>query len=353
MKALRMIDATIITGALLGLGGVFLVYFGNPTNSGLCVSCFLENVAGSLQLHDDIRMSYIRPELLGFVLGSFFIALQSRRFRVTGGSSPIVRFLLGFFILVGCAVFIGCPIKMILRLAAGDLTAIAATAGLIFGVWLGSRYIRAGFSLDRVKELPQLNGYIIPFFAFLLLLFLLLKPSFIMIGDKGPAAMRAPIYISLLLGLAIGVFAQKSGLCITGGIRNFCLFRERTLLNGVITVFVSALILSLIMGQFNLGINAQPSSHLSHGWTFLAMVLVGLASTLIDGCPFRQLIKAGQGDVDAGITILGMTAGAALVISWALRSTSAGPTFEGKITVLAGLIFSLIIVMAYRNRKPA
>jgi YedE family putative selenium metabolism protein len=353
MKALRMIDATIITGALLGLGGVFLVYFGNPTNSGLCVSCFLENVAGSLQLHDDIRMSYIRPELLGFVLGSFFIALQSRRFRVTGGSSPIVRFLLGFFILVGCAVFIGCPIKMILRLAAGDLTAIAATAGLIFGVWLGAKYIRAGFSLDRVKELPQLNGYIIPFFTFLLLLFLLLKPSFIMIGDKGPAAMRAPIYISLLLGLAIGVFAQKSGLCITGGIRNFCLFRERTLLNGVITVFVSALILSLIMGQFNLGLNAQPSSHLNHGWTFLAMVLVGLASTLIDGCPFRQLIKAGQGDVDAGITILGMTAGAALVISWALRSTSAGPTFEGKITVLAGLIFSLIIVMAYRNRKPA
>ncbi len=353
MKALRMIDATIITGLLLGLGSVFLVYMGNPANSGICISCFLENLAGSMQLHDNIRMSYIRPELIGFVLGSFFIALQSRRFKVTGGSSPIVRFLLGFFILVGCAVFIGCPIKMILRLAAGDLTAIAATVGLIFGVWLGAKYIRAGFSLDRVKELPQLNGYIIPFFAGLSLLFLLLNPSFIIIGEKGPAAMRAPIYISLLLGLAIGVFAQKSGLCITGGIRNFCLVGERTLLNGVITVFVSALILSLIMGQFNLGLNAQPSSHLSHGWTFLAMVLVGLASTMIDGCPFRQLIKAGQGDVDAGITILGMTVGGALVISWALRSTSAGPTFEGKITVLAGLIFSLIIVMMYRKRKPA
>jgi len=159
--------------------------------------------------------------------------------------------------------------------------------------------------------------------------------------------------MSLLVGLAIGVFAQKSGLCITGGIRNFCMFRERTLLNGVITVFVTALILSLIMGQFNLGMNAQPSSHLSHGWTFLAMVLVGLASTLIDGCPFRQLIKAGQGDVDAGITILGMTAGAALVITWALRSSSAGPTFEGKVTVLLGLIFTLILVTMYRKKKPA
>ncbi|MDH3543378.1 MAG: YedE family putative selenium transporter, partial [Desulfobulbaceae bacterium] len=263
------------------------------------------------------------------------------------------RFLLGFFILVGCAVFIGCPIKMILRLAAGDLTAIAATAGLIFGIWLGAKYIRAGFSLDRVKELPQINGYIIPAFAVLALLFLLLKPSFIITGETGPAAMRAPIYLSLLVGLAIGVFAQKSGLCITGGIRNFVLVGERTLLNGVITVFVTALILSLIMGQFNLGMNAQPSSHLSHGWTFLAMVLVGLASTLIDGCPFRQLIKAGQGDVDAGITILGMTVGAALVISWAIRSSSAGPTFEGKITVLLGLVFSLILVTMYRKRKPA
>ena len=353
MKTLRMIDVSIITGALIGLGGVFLVYLGNPTNSGICISCFLENLAGSLQLHDNIRMSYIRPELIGLILGSFFIALQSRRFRVTGGSSPIIRFLLGFFIIVGCAVFIGCPIKMILRLAAGDLTAIAATAGLIFGVWLGTRYIRAGFSLDRVKELPRMNGYIMPFFAGLMLLFLLFNPSFIMIGEKGPAALHAPIYASLLLGLVIGVFAQKSGLCITGGIRNFCLVRERTLLNGVITVFASALFLSLIMGQFNLGLNAQPSSHLSHGWTFLAMTLVGLASTLIDGCPFRQLIKAGQGDVDAGITTLGMIVGGALVISWALRSTSAGPTFEGKITVLIGLIFALILVTVYRKRKPA
>jgi hypothetical protein len=353
MKALRMIDATIIAGALLGLGGVILVFFGNPVNSGLCISCFLENLAGSMQLHNDIRMSYIRPELIGFTLGAFFMALQSRRFKVTGGSSPIIRFLLGFFIIVGCAVFIGCPIKMILRLAAGDLTAIAATVGLIFGVWVGTRYIRAGFSLDRVKELPRINGYFIPFLAILMLLFLLINPSFIKIGETGPAALRAPLYISLLVGLVIGAFAQKSGLCITGGIRNFCLFRERTLLNGVITVFGSALVLSLIMGQFNLGLNAQPSSHLSHGWTFLAMTLVGLASTMIDGCPFRQLIKAGQGDVDAGITMLGMTVGGALVISWALRSTSAGPTFEGKITVLLGLIFSLIIVMLYRKRQPA
>ena len=347
-----MVDVSIITGALLGVGGVLLAYFGNPANSGICVSCFLENIAGALQLHSDPRMSYIRPELIGFVLGSFFIALQTGRFQVKGGSSPAIRFFMGFFIIVGCAVFIGCPIKMILRLGAGDLTAIAATLGLMFGIWLGVRYIKGGFALDREKELPKINGYVMPGFVLLLLLFLLLSPSFIKIGQKGPAAWRAPIPMSLLIGLAIGAFAQRSGLCITGGIRNFFLARERTLLNGVITTFLTALILSIVLGQFRLGMNAQPASHLSHGWTFLAMALVGLASVLIDGCPFRQLIKAGQGDVDACITTLGMLVGGALVYAWLLRSTSAGPSFEGKVVVLIGLIFAIAVAMVFRKRRP-
>jgi hypothetical protein len=311
----------------------------------------MENIAGALQLHGDVRMSYIRPELIGFILGSFLVAMKSRRFQVKGGSSPLIRFLMGFFIIVGCAVFIGCPIKMILRLAAGDLTAVAATLGLLFGIWLGVRYIKGGFSLDREKEIPHINGFVIPLFALLLLVFLFLSPSFIKAGEKGPAAWHAPILISLSIGLAIGAFAQRSGLCITGGIRNFFLARERTLLNGVITAFLSALMLSVILGQFRWGMTAQPASHLNHGWTFLAMVLVGIASVLIDGCPFRQLIKAGQGDVDAGVTTLGMLLGGGLVYSWLLRSTSAGPTFEGKIVVLIGLIFALAVAMVFRKRQ--
>ncbi len=351
MRVVRSVDISVVTGALLGVGGVLLVYLGNPTNSGICVSCFMENVAGALQLHNDVRMSYIRPELIGFVLGSFLIALKTGRFRVKGGSSPIIRFLLGFFIIAGCAVFIGCPIKMFLRLAAGDLTAVAATLGLIFGVWVGVRYIKGGFALDGEKELPRINGFIMPLFAALLLVFLLLNPSFIKVGQKGPAALRAPLPLSLLIGLAIGGFAQRSGLCVTGAVRNFCLARERTLLNGLLTAFLLAVIFSALLGQFNWGMTGQPASHLSHGWTFLAMTLVGLASVLIDGCPFRQLIKAGQGDVDAGIATLGMLLGGAMVYAWLLRSTSAGPTFEGKIVVLIGLVFSVVVALAFRKRR--
>ncbi len=353
MSRIRLPDIAIITGAALGIGAVLLSLLGNPVNSGICISCFMENLAGALQLQGDLRMSYIRPELIGFLLGSFIMAKKTARFNVTGGSSPVIRFLLGFFIIVGCAVFIGCPIKMLQRLSAGDLTAVVALLGMMFGVWLGARYIRSGIFLDREIKLPKINGYIMPFIAVLLLSFLFLKPTFIQQGQTGPAAQHAPLAVSLGIGLIIGALAQRSGLCITGGFRNFFLVREKTLLYGVITFFVSALLVNLATNQFQLGLNGQPASHLGHGWTFLAMTLVGLASVIIDGCPFRQVVKAGQGDIDSAITCFGMMTGAALVINWTLRSTSAGPSFNGKIAVLTGLIFCLIVVLSYRKTETA
>ncbi len=345
----RFLDISVVTGLLLGLGCVGLSLLGNPVNSGICLSCFLENLAGAMQLHGHTRMSYLRPELIGFVLGSFVMALATKRFRVTGGSSPVIRFFLGFFIIVGCAVFIGCPIKMIQRLAAGDLTAVAALLGLMFGVWLGARYIKAGVHLDRDRDLPRINGYVFPAFAILLLVFLFLRPSFIVFGQTGPAAQHASIMASLAISFVIGCSAQRSGLCITGGFRNLFLVGEATLFFGVMAAFVSALVLNMATGHFHLGLNGQPASHTEHGWTFLAMVLVGLASVIIDGCPFRQVIKAGQGDVDAAITCFGMLSGAALAIGWSIRSTSAGPTFAGKVAVLLGLMICLTVVLFYRK----
>jgi YedE family putative selenium metabolism protein len=350
---LRIINISIVTGVALGFGGVILSYLGNPANSGICVSCFLENTAGALQLHDELRMSYIRPELISFLLGSFLIATSTGRFRVIGGSSPLIRFFMGFFLIVGCAVFIGCPIKMFLRLSAGDLTAVAATLGLIFGVWIGVKYVKGGFALEQAKEVTKSQGYLMPLFALVLLLFVLLDPSFIKAGQKGPAALHAPLFFSLFMGLAIGGLAQRSGLCVTGAIRNFILAREKTLLCGLIAAFLVAFTSNIVLNQFHWGMNGQPASHLDHGWTFLAMALVGLGSVLIDGCPFRQLIKAGQGDVDAAMATLGMLMGGSLVYVWLLRSTSAGPTFQGKMAVLIGLIFSVIVAAAFRRRKSA
>ena len=109
----------LATGAAIGICGVVLALMGNPVNTGFCVSCFLENIAGSLGLHGNIRMQYLRPEIIGFVLGSFATALARREFKAVGGGSPLLRFLVGGLLIVGCSVFIGCPLKMLMRLAAG------------------------------------------------------------------------------------------------------------------------------------------------------------------------------------------------------------------------------------------
>ena len=80
------------------------------------------------------------------------------------------------------------------------------------------------------------------------------------------------------------------------------------------------------------------------------MLLVGWLSVLIGGCPFRQLIKAGEGDADAGLAVVGMFLGGGLVQSWDIAATAAGVALPGKIAVLVGLVFVLIITLLFRDR---
>ena len=39
--------------------------------------------------------------------------------------------------MIGCLMFLGCPFRMILRIAGGDLNAIFGLIGLILGILLG------------------------------------------------------------------------------------------------------------------------------------------------------------------------------------------------------------------------
>jgi hypothetical protein len=80
------------------------------------------------------------------------------------------------------------------------------------------------------------------------------------------------------------------------------------------------------------------------------MALVGWLSVLIGGCPFRQLIKAGEGDADAGLVAVGMLIGGALVQSWGLAATAAGVPLYGKVAVLAGFIFVFGLSLVQREQ---
>ena len=67
-----------IAGAVIGLMAVLLVKFGNPANMGLCIACFLRDTAGALKLHSAPVVQYMRPEIIGLVLGSSVMAFSKK-----------------------------------------------------------------------------------------------------------------------------------------------------------------------------------------------------------------------------------------------------------------------------------
>lgn len=345
----------IVAGTAIGLISSMLVLFGNPVNMGFCIACFLRDTSGALGLHMAAAVQYIRPEIIGLVLGSFILACCKKEFSARGGSSPLTRFVLGFFIMIGCLMFLGCPFRMILRLAGGDLNAVFGLIGFAAGIAAGVFFLNKGYSLKRTYKLPPLEGKLFLGIELILLILLVAAPSFIYFTQAGggPGAMHAATAVSLLAGIAVGALAQKTRMCMVGGIRDVILFREWKLLFGFIAILVSALIANLILSTvtsgsyFTLGIADQPVAHTDGLWNFLGMLLVGFGCALLGGCPLRQLVLAGEGNTDSAITIIGLMAGAAFAHNFGLASSANGPTSNGKIAVILGI--AVIICIAYFN----
>ena len=121
-------------GVIIGIIAVALVYFGNPANMGFCIACFLRDTSGALGFHSAAAVQYIRPEIVGLVLGSCILALATKEFKPRGGSAPVTRFVIGMFVMIGCLMFLGCPFRMILRLAGGDLNVLFGLGGFVCGI---------------------------------------------------------------------------------------------------------------------------------------------------------------------------------------------------------------------------
>lgn len=344
----------IVTGAVIGILGGLLVKFGNPANMGICVACFIRDIAGAVGLHRAGVVQYIRPEIIGFILGAFIIARSKGEFKVTGGSAPISRFLIAIFVMIGALVFLGCPLRMVLRLAGGDWNAILGIIGFVIGVLVGSQFLKKGFTLGRNYSVSKVSGYIMPGIAVLLLLFRIIKPEFIFFSTKGPGAAYAPWIIALIAGLVIGIMAQRSRICMAGGIRDLYLIKDSHLIIGFISIFIFAFIVNLIFGNFAPGFSGQPAAHTDWLWNLLGMFLTGFGSVLLGGCPLRQTILAGEGNTDSAVTFFGYLVGAALAHNFGLAGTPAGVSFNGKFSVVFGIIIvGLIAVSTIKCNKRA
>jgi YedE family putative selenium metabolism protein len=340
----------ILAGLVMGILAALLVEWGNPPNMGICVVCFIRDITGALGLHRAEVVQYIRPEILGFVLGSFIAAYAFGEFRARGGSSSLVRFLLGVLVTIGALVFLGCPIRATLRLAGGDLNGITGLAGVAIGALAGIFFLKRGFNLGRATKMPAATGWIVPLTMGGLLLLAVFQPGFIFSSDEGPGSLHAALGISLGVGLVVGFLAQRSRMCFVGAWRDIFLVRDSYLISAVVACFLGALVSNLILGQFQLGFDGQPVAHSQHLWNFLGMALVGLAATLLGGCPLRQLILSGEGDTDAAVTVLGLFAGAAIAHNFGLASSGAGPSSWGGVAVIIGLAFCLAVGLLMREK---
>ena len=347
----------IIAGLIIGVIAAGLAFLGNPKNMGFCIACFLRDTAGGLGLHRAAPVQYIRPEIIGIVIGAFCAAFAKKEFSSKGGSAPMTRFVLGFFAMVGCLMFLGCPFRMILRLAGGDWNAIFGLVGFAIGILCGIFFLKNGYSLKRTYSLTRAEGYILPIMEVVIFVLLLVKPAFIFFSEEGagPGAMHAAIGASLAAGLVVGVLAQRTRLCMVGGMRDMILFRESRLLLGFLAILVAAFVTNLVLGGFHAGFTEQPVAHTDGLWNCLGMLLVGFACVLLGGCPLRQLVMSGEGNADSAVTVLGLMVGAAFCHNFGLASSGEGPTANGRIAVIFGIIVCLIIacVNIANNKKKA
>ena len=110
----------LVTGLVIGIAALVLGAHGNPGNMGFCIACFLRDTAGACGLHSAAKVQYVRPEIIGLVLGAFLMSVAGKEFKARAGSSPALRFVIGAFVVIGALAFLGCPLRMVLRLGGGD-----------------------------------------------------------------------------------------------------------------------------------------------------------------------------------------------------------------------------------------
>ena len=364
---MKLFDKTwklALSGVVIGLLVMLLAMSGNPANMAICVACFIRDAAGALKLHTAAPVQYFRPEIVGFVCGSFLISMATKEYRSTAGSAPMVRFLLGAVMMIGALVFLGCPLRMVLRMSAGDLNAYVALIGFAGGVATGSCFLKKGFSLGRAYETKSLSGAVLPVLLAALLVIGVATGAYAA-STEGPGSKHAPLLLALVVALVIGALAQKSRMCFAGSIRDVILMKNFDLLSIIAALFVVMTIYNIATGNFHLSFSGQPIAHSQHLWNILGMYVVGFAAVLAGGCPLRQLILAGQGSSDSAVTFLGMLLGAAFAHNFNLVGSAAkaatatdaavpgGPVMPGKIAVIVCIVLLFVIAATNLRRKKA
>lgn len=342
-----------ITGIIFALIIFGLTLYGNPKNMGVCVGCFIRDTSGAFNLHNAKGFQYIRPEIVGIILGSFAVSLLIRE-KFSTYLYPFIYFFGGVFTMIGVLIFLGCTVRVFVRLGGGDLNAVVGLIGMITGIGVGTFFIKRGFSLPEKEKTFESKTYmyIIPVISILLFLFLILKPGFVSFSDSGIGSQHAPILFALIGGLIIGILTNYFDLGFNSGFRNLLSGKiQNPQILFPISIVVFLILLNFLAKSLNLGFENQPAAHSFQIWNFLGLFIVGWIGTLLQGCPLQQLVKSSKGNLNSVFFVAGMFLGAGFLHRINGVSSPKMVPFNGKVSLIVGLIFILFISLYYSKKK--
>jgi uncharacterized membrane protein YedE/YeeE len=134
--------------------------------------------------------------------------------------------------------------------------------------------------------------------------------------------MEIYIIATLLVGFIAGFLGQRSRMCFVGGIRDLYLIKSTYLFKGLIAFLLAALIGYIIFNNsvafpwfIDKGImTAIPGAPCSFGIpAYIGAIIGGLGigffAVLSGGCPFRNTVMTGEGNIHALFYIIGFFVG--------------------------------------------
>ncbi len=142
----------VTTGIAIGILAVAAQWlFDKPQAYGICVACHSRDMLGwifnnllSISLMDVTTVGLSAPILtpLGILIGAHMAARRNNIFPDHRSGGQIRMFLLGFLVMVSALLLAGCPLRLLLRIAYGDMLAIFGLIWMVAGIVGGIAVLR-------------------------------------------------------------------------------------------------------------------------------------------------------------------------------------------------------------------
>ncbi len=144
----------VVTGVAIGILGVaaqWLFDTSNPQAYGICVACHSRDMLGWIfnnllyvNIVDVTQAGFFVPILtpIGILIGAHLAARRHNDLPKPGSVGIVKMFLLGFFVMISALLLAACPLRLLLRIAYGDMLALFGGLFMFVGIVGGVAVLR-------------------------------------------------------------------------------------------------------------------------------------------------------------------------------------------------------------------